>query len=138
VSYDNPDGTVAADGEVSRCDPPTRLEMTFLARWDPEVEAEGPITHVWELESEDGATKLTVTSKASSALEERRGLRQRDHVDRLGPQDVRRGRSDGGSRLTASLDRGSGPGGETPGPLRFLWLTQASVELPRFRRGLPR
>src|SRR6185436_7567089 len=34
VSYDNPDGTVAADGEVLACDPPRRLEMTFLARWD--------------------------------------------------------------------------------------------------------
>jgi uncharacterized protein YndB with AHSA1/START domain/DNA-binding transcriptional ArsR family regulator len=63
VSYDYPDGKVAADGEVLACDPPRRLEMTFLARWDPEVEAEGPITHVWELEPEDGATKLTVTSK---------------------------------------------------------------------------
>jgi uncharacterized protein YndB with AHSA1/START domain/DNA-binding transcriptional ArsR family regulator len=63
VSYDNPDGTVAADGEVIECDPPRRLETTFLARWDPEVEAEGPIRHVWELAEEDGATKLTVTSK---------------------------------------------------------------------------
>jgi uncharacterized protein YndB with AHSA1/START domain/DNA-binding transcriptional ArsR family regulator len=63
VSYDYPDGTVAADGEVIECEPPKRLEMTFLARWDPEVEAEGPIRHVWELEAEDGATKLTVTSK---------------------------------------------------------------------------
>jgi uncharacterized protein YndB with AHSA1/START domain/DNA-binding transcriptional ArsR family regulator len=63
VSYDNPDGTVAADGEVIECDPPHRLETTFLAHWDPEVEAEGPIRHVWELEAEDGATKLTVTSK---------------------------------------------------------------------------
>ena len=63
VSYDNPDGTVAADGEVLACDPPRRLEMTFLARWDPEVEAEGPITHVWELEPENGTTRLTVTSK---------------------------------------------------------------------------
>ncbi|HUG30566.1 MAG TPA: SRPBCC domain-containing protein, partial [Candidatus Limnocylindria bacterium] len=43
--------------------PPKRLEMTFLARWDPEVEAEGPIRHIWELEPEDGATKLTVTTK---------------------------------------------------------------------------
>lgn len=62
VSYDYPDG-VAADGEVIECSPPNRLEMTFLAHWDPEVEAEGPIRHVWELEAEDGATKLTVTSK---------------------------------------------------------------------------
>ena len=63
VSYDNPDGTVAADGEVIECDPPRRLETTFLAHWDPEVEAEGPIRHVWELSAEDGQTKLTVTSK---------------------------------------------------------------------------
>ena len=63
VSYDYPDGTVAADGEVIECSPPLRLETTFLARWDPEIEAEGPIRHVWELEAEDGQTKLTVTSK---------------------------------------------------------------------------
>ena len=63
VSYDYPDGKVAADGEVIEFDPPNRLETTFLARWDPEVEAEGPIRHVWELEAEDGQTKLTVTSK---------------------------------------------------------------------------
>ena len=63
VSYDYPDGTVAADGEVIEFDPPTRLETTFLARWDPEAEAEGPVRHVWELAAEDGATKLTVTTK---------------------------------------------------------------------------
>lgn len=63
VSYDYPDGTVAADGEVIECTPPTRLETTFLARWDPEAEAEGPLRHVWELEPADGATKLTVTTK---------------------------------------------------------------------------
>jgi uncharacterized protein YndB with AHSA1/START domain/DNA-binding transcriptional ArsR family regulator len=63
VSYDYPDGKVAADGEVIEFDPPKRLETTFLAHWDPEVEAEGPIRHVWEIEAEDGATKLTVTSK---------------------------------------------------------------------------
>jgi uncharacterized protein YndB with AHSA1/START domain/DNA-binding transcriptional ArsR family regulator len=63
LSYDYPDGTVAADGEVIECDPPRRLETTFLARWDPEAEAHGPIRHVWELEAADGATKLTVTTK---------------------------------------------------------------------------
>jgi uncharacterized protein YndB with AHSA1/START domain/DNA-binding transcriptional ArsR family regulator len=62
VSYDYPDGTVAADGEVLAYEPTSRLEMTFLARWDPEVEAEGPIRHRWELEQADGATKLTVTT----------------------------------------------------------------------------
>jgi len=63
VSYDYPDGRVAADGEVLVCEPPMRLETTFLARWDPEVEAEGPIRHLWELEPADGATKLTVTTR---------------------------------------------------------------------------
>jgi DNA-binding transcriptional ArsR family regulator/uncharacterized protein YndB with AHSA1/START domain len=63
VSYDYPDGTVAADGEVLVVERPARLEMTFLARWDPEVEAEGPIRHLWELEPADGATKLTVTTR---------------------------------------------------------------------------
>ena len=57
ISYDYPDGTVAADGEVVSIEPPARLEMTFLARWDPEAEAAGPIRHIWELEPADGATK---------------------------------------------------------------------------------
>ena len=62
VSYDYPDGTVAADGEVLVCEPPSRLETTFQARWSPEAEAEGPIRHIWRLEDADGATKLTVTT----------------------------------------------------------------------------
>jgi uncharacterized protein YndB with AHSA1/START domain/DNA-binding transcriptional ArsR family regulator len=62
IRYDYPDGTVAADGEVLAADPPKRLEMTFLARWDPELEAEGPVRQVWELEPVDAATKLTVTT----------------------------------------------------------------------------
>ncbi|HEX2625409.1 MAG TPA: SRPBCC domain-containing protein [Candidatus Limnocylindrales bacterium] len=67
VSYDYPDGTVAADGEVLACDPPNRLEMTFLARWDPEVEAEGHVRHTWELAAEDGQTRLTVTTSGIKA-----------------------------------------------------------------------
>ena len=63
ISYDYPDGKVAADGEVVSIDAPTRLEMTFLARWDPEAEAAGPIRHIWELSPEDGATKLTMTTR---------------------------------------------------------------------------
>ena len=73
LTYAYPDGTVAADGDVIAVDPPTRLEMTFLARWDPELEAEGPVRQVWELEAAESATKLTVTSyglKAGSRLAE--------------------------------------------------------------------
>jgi uncharacterized protein YndB with AHSA1/START domain/DNA-binding transcriptional ArsR family regulator len=62
LRYDYPDGTVAADGDVIAVDPPTRLEMTFRALWDPELEAEGAVRQVWELEASDGATKLTVST----------------------------------------------------------------------------
>jgi uncharacterized protein YndB with AHSA1/START domain/DNA-binding transcriptional ArsR family regulator len=73
IRYDYPDGTVAADGEVISIDPPKRLEMTFLAHWDPELEAEGPVRQVWELEPAEAATKLTVTTiglKAGSRMAE--------------------------------------------------------------------
>lgn len=36
--------------------------MSFLARWDHELEAEGPVRQVWEIEPADAATKLTVTT----------------------------------------------------------------------------
>ena len=76
LHYDYPDGTVAADGEVIAVDPPRRLEMSFLGRWDPELEAEGPVRQVWELEAAESATKLTVTTiglKAGSRLAEEFG-----------------------------------------------------------------
>ena len=62
IRYEYPDGTAAADGDVIAVDPPRRLEMSFLARWDPEIEAEGPVRRVWQLEAADAATKLTVTT----------------------------------------------------------------------------
>jgi uncharacterized protein YndB with AHSA1/START domain len=61
VEYRYPDGRVAADGEVLEVDEPRRLAMSFHARWDPEVEAAGPIRHVWAIEpADDGTCKLTV------------------------------------------------------------------------------
>jgi uncharacterized protein YndB with AHSA1/START domain len=63
IVYEYPDGRVAADGEVLEVDPPRRLAMTFHARWDPEIEAEGPIRQVWEIEPQgESASKLTVTT----------------------------------------------------------------------------
>ena len=76
IRYDYPDGTVAADGDVIAIDPPKRLEMTFLARWDPEMEAQGPVRQVWQLDAAEGqenSTKLTVTTyglKAGSRMAE--------------------------------------------------------------------
>lgn len=64
VTYVYPDGTVAADGEVLECDPPRRLAMTFQARWDPEIEAEGPVHQAWEIEPvDDGLCKLSVVTE---------------------------------------------------------------------------
>jgi len=59
VSYAFPDGTVAADGEILAIDPGKRIEMTFHARWDPELEAEGPVREVWAIEEANGITTLT-------------------------------------------------------------------------------
>jgi hypothetical protein len=41
--------------------------MTFHARWDPEVEAEGAIRQVWEIEPGERGTKLTVTQAGLTA-----------------------------------------------------------------------
>ena len=61
ITYEYPDGTLAADGEVLEIDPPNKLAMSFHARWDPTIEAEGPVTMTWELEPQGpSSTKLTV------------------------------------------------------------------------------
>ena len=37
--------------------------MTFHARWDPELEAEGAVRQAWEIEAAgDGTCRLTVTT----------------------------------------------------------------------------
>jgi hypothetical protein len=36
--------------------------MSFHARWDPDIEAEGPVEMAWVLEAQGDATKLTVTT----------------------------------------------------------------------------
>src|SRR5262245_26727856 len=62
VTYAYPDGSIAADGKVLEVDPPNRLKMSFHARWDPEIEAEGPVEMAWVLETQGEATMLTVTT----------------------------------------------------------------------------
>ena len=62
LTYAYPDGSIAADGKVLDIDPPNRLTMSFHARWDPEIEAEGPVEMAWALEAQGDATKLTVTT----------------------------------------------------------------------------
>lgn len=63
-TYDYPDGSVAADGEILELDPPRRLAMTFHALWDPEIATEAPLRQAWEIEpGDDGTCKLTVVTE---------------------------------------------------------------------------
>jgi DNA-binding transcriptional ArsR family regulator/uncharacterized protein YndB with AHSA1/START domain len=76
LTYSYPDGSVAADGEVIAADPPRRLEMSFHARWDPALEAEGPVRQVWEVEpAAGGVTKLSVITS---------GMKERTAKDFIG------------------------------------------------------
>src|SRR2546423_7429630 len=68
IVYEYPDGTVAADGEVLEIDRPHRLAMTFHARWDREIEAEGPVRQTWEIDpAGPDASKLTVLTSGMGA-----------------------------------------------------------------------
>ena len=61
--YTYSDGSTAADGKVLEIEPGRRVVMSFHPRWDPGIEAEGPIRMSWEVEpTDDGGSKLTVTS----------------------------------------------------------------------------
>ncbi len=68
IAYEYPDGSVAADGEILEIDPGRLVTMSFQARWDPELEAEGPVRMTWEVEpAGDGLSKLTVTTAGAGA-----------------------------------------------------------------------
>ncbi len=60
IRYTAPDGSVAAEGEVLKIDKPHRLEITFLALWDPDLAARGHVRQAWKLEDADAMTKVSV------------------------------------------------------------------------------
>lgn len=64
IAYDYPDGSVAADGIVLEVEAGRRVVMSFHPRWDPGVEADGPVRMTWAIEAgaDGGPTRLTVTS----------------------------------------------------------------------------
>ncbi|MBI3750855.1 MAG: SRPBCC domain-containing protein [Chloroflexi bacterium] len=62
LTYAYPDGSIAADGRILEVDPPRRLKVTFHARWDEQIAAEGPVEMSWVLEASGDATRLTVTT----------------------------------------------------------------------------
>ncbi len=60
IVYTDADGGVVADGEIVSVDAPKRVEMTFQARWDPELVAEGRAREAWLLNDVNGMTELTI------------------------------------------------------------------------------
>lgn len=60
IRYLDSNGGVVADGEILDIEPGHRLDMTFQARWDPELIAEGPAREVWIVDDFNGAAKLTI------------------------------------------------------------------------------
>jgi len=60
IRYTADDGTVVADGEVLAIDEGKRVEMTFHAHWDPELEAEGPVRMAWSVDDAEGLTRVVV------------------------------------------------------------------------------
>ena len=62
VRYLSPDGSTIADGFVLTIEPPHRLEMMFHARWDPELDKEGPVRMVWTVEDANDLAAVTVES----------------------------------------------------------------------------
>ena len=64
ITYAYPDGSIAADGVVLEIEPGWKVVMDFQPRWDPELEAGGPVRMTWAIEAgaDGGPTKLTVTS----------------------------------------------------------------------------
>lgn len=65
ITYAYPDGSLAADGSVLEIELGRRVVMAFHPRWDPEIEAEGPVRMTWSIEPGEGEgdpSRLTVTS----------------------------------------------------------------------------
>jgi uncharacterized protein YndB with AHSA1/START domain len=65
LTYTYPDGTVAADGEVLAIEPGRSVVMSFHPRWDPDMEADGPVRMTWTVEPGEGdgaPTRLIVSS----------------------------------------------------------------------------
>ena len=48
--YTDADGTVAADGQILVVEPGRTLVMSFQARWDDALVAEGPVRMTWLIE----------------------------------------------------------------------------------------
>ena len=69
----SPDGSqVWVEGEILEVDPPRRLVQSFKARWDEEMEQQGPSRVTWEVEQQGGSCRLRVTHDGLSEAAARR------------------------------------------------------------------
>jgi uncharacterized protein YndB with AHSA1/START domain len=64
------DGRIADTGKIVDIDPPKRLVLEWRNEWSAELKAEGYARCTIELESADGAVKLTVTHTMERAESE--------------------------------------------------------------------
>jgi DNA-binding transcriptional ArsR family regulator/uncharacterized protein YndB with AHSA1/START domain len=60
MTYAYADGRIASTGHIIAIDPPNRMEFTFHARWDSEIEAEGPCREVWTLTDRGDVVELAI------------------------------------------------------------------------------
>ena len=97
LTYTYPDGSVAADGEVLEIDPGRSVTMSFHPRWDPQIEAEGPVRMTWTVEpaGEDGGRdQADRHQRARPGFAHRRRVLRWRRVHRVRAQDLPR---DGGA-----------------------------------------
>ncbi len=60
IAYTYPDGSEAATGEILAIEEGRRVEMTFLPKWDSELEEEGHVREAWIVEAKGDMVELTV------------------------------------------------------------------------------
>ena len=51
---------LASTGEIVSVDAPNQYECLFHAKWDPALEAEGPVREIWQLRELNGMVELSV------------------------------------------------------------------------------
>ncbi len=74
MNYYDANGGLVSEGSVIAIDPPSRLEFTFHALWDPAVSSELPVREVWSIREVNGMAELTIelydTAPGSAAYED--------------------------------------------------------------------
>ena len=87
-----------------RSSPGRSVTMSFHPRWEPEIEAEGPVRMTWTVEpAEDGRRALTVTSALVPGSHIEARVLRRGRVHRVRSQDLPRDGRAAGRRLSRPI-----------------------------------